>query len=124
MNTSPLRPALSASGRMWFLLGLIVLFVGLSVQYSVKVLHNRGAFNRWEAHITSSVENAENGVEAYNYPNPPVMALVLYPLAKLPPVWGALAWFYVKVGLTLLAFHWVFQLVETPDRPFPLSARA
>jgi len=51
------------------------------------------------------------------------MALVLYPLAKMPPVWGALTWFYVKVGLTLLAFHWVFRLVETPGRPFPLWAR-
>ncbi len=123
MNTSPLRPAASLSGRLWFLLGLVVLFAALSVQYSIKVLHNRGAFTRWETHVLSSVENGENGAEAYNYPNPPIMALVLYPLAKLPPVWGALAWFYVKVGLTLLAFHWVFQLVETPGRPFPLWAR-
>ncbi len=123
MNTSPLRPAASTAGRLWFLLGLVVLFAAVGVQYSIKVLHNRGAFNRWETHVLSSVENGENGAEAYNYPNPPIMALVLYPLAKLPPVWGALAWFYVKVGLTLLAFHWVFQLVETPGRPFPLWAR-
>ena len=62
MNTSPLRPALSASGRMWFLLGLIVLFVGLSVQYSVKVLHNRGAFNRWEAaHYQQRRKRGERG---------------------------------------------------------------
>ena len=124
MNPSPLRPALAPSGRVWFLLVLGLLFVGLSVQYSVKVMHNRGAFTRWTDHVQSSVENPDNGAEAYNYPNPPVMALVLYPFAKLPPVYGALAWFYVKVGLTLLAFHWVFQLVETPDRPFPLWARA
>ena len=123
MNTSPLRPAASPSGRLWFLLGLFVLFAALSVQYSNKVLHNRGAFSRWEAHVLRSVENGENGAEAYNYPNPPIMALVLYPLAKMPPVWGALTWFYVKVGLTLLAFHWVFRLVETPGRPFPLWAR-
>ena len=70
-----------------------------------------------------SVESGEDGAESYNYPNPPIMALMLYPFAKMPPVWGALTWFYVKVGLTLLALHWVFQLVETPGRPFPLWVR-
>jgi alpha-1,2-mannosyltransferase len=123
MNASPFRPSAPSSGRVWFLLGLIVLFGALSVQYSIKALHNRSAFDRWKGMVVSGVENGDDIAAKYAYPNPPIMAVVLYPFAKLPSVWGALTWFYVKVGLTLLAFHWVFQLVETPDRPFPLWAR-
>src|SRR5262249_49266933 len=54
--------------------------------------------------------------------NPPVMAVLLRPLAALPPLVGALVWFYLKVGMTLLAFHWVFRLVEEPRRPLPAVA--
>ena len=123
LRAALLRPLALASGRVWFLLGLIVLFGALSVQYSVKALHNRSAFDRWKGMVVSGVENGDDIAAKYAYPNPPIMAVVLYPFAKLPSVWGALAWFYVKVGLTLLAFHWVFQLVETPGRPFPLWRR-
>ena len=49
MNTPPLRPAVSPAGRLWFILGLLVLFTAISVQYSLKALHHRGAFNRWES---------------------------------------------------------------------------
>ncbi len=37
------------------------------------------------------------------YPNPPVMAIVLRPFAELPPVVGAMAWFYAKVLMAVLA---------------------
>ncbi len=49
------------------------------------------------------------------------MAIVLYPMARMPAPWGALTWFFLKVGMTLLALLWVFRLVETPGRPFPLG---
>ena len=125
MNTSPPRDApFVRSGRVWFILGLLAVFAVVSVQYSVKVLHNRGAFTRWGDHILHSLDGAGDAAEPYNYPNPPIMAIVLYPMARMPSPWGALTWFYLKVGLTLLALRWVFRLVETPDRPFPLSARA
>jgi hypothetical protein len=128
MNTSP-PPTVPANrrgeaGRIWFTLGLLALFAVVSIQYSVKVLHNRGAFTRWGDHILHSVDGAGDAAEAYNYPNPPIMAIVLYPMAVLPSPWGALTWFYLKVALTLLALRWVFRLVETPDRPFPMWARA
>ena len=35
------------------------------------------------------------------------------------PLAAALLWFYLKVGMTLLALHWVFRLVERHERPFP-----
>ena len=58
-----------------------------------------------------------------NYPNPPIMALILRPLAGLPPLVGALTWFYLKVVMTFLAIHWAFRLVESPERPFPIWAK-
>ena len=127
MNTSPPWPCIATrlanSGRVWFVLGLLALFAVVSLQYSVKVLHNRGAFTRWGDHILHSLDGAGDETQTYNYPNPPVMAIVLYPMARMPSPWGALTWFYLKVGLTLIALRWVFRLVETPDRPFPLWAR-
>ena len=92
----------------------------MSVQYSFKVLHNRGAFMRWEDHILHSLDGTGGDAEAYNYPNPPIMAVILYPMARMPSPWGALTWFYLKVGLTLLSLLWVFRLVQLPGRPFPL----
>jgi hypothetical protein len=50
--------------------------------------------------------------------------LLLYPLASLPPLVGALTWFYLKVAMTLAVFHWVFRLVERPEQPFPPWAKA
>jgi hypothetical protein len=124
MLTSPARRVLGLTTRAWFVAALTLLFAGLSVQYSVKVLShpNRSAFSRWQAQLLD-LDNDVDIAAKYNYPNPPVMALVLYPLAKLPPLAGSLAWFYIKSALTLLAFYWVFQLIETPERPFPLWAK-
>lgn len=123
MSTSPLRPAVNSHGRAWFILGLLALFAAVSVQYSVKALHNRSAFDRWRESIVRGLESGEDMAARDGYPNPPIMAIVLYPLAKLPPMWGGLAWFYLKVGLTLLSLRWVFRLVETAEIPFPLWAR-
>src|SRR5262249_40121871 len=59
----------------------------------------------------------------YNYPNPPIMAIILEPLVNLRSPWGALLWFYLKVGMTLVCFQWVFRMIETPERPFPTWAK-
>jgi hypothetical protein len=48
------------------------------------------------------------------YPNPPVMAIVLRPFAELPPVVGAMTWFYAKVLMAVLAAVWTFRLVSSP----------
>jgi hypothetical protein len=112
------------AGRLWFIVTLLGFFAAVSLHYSVKAVQHRGAFDRWREQVLTHVEAGEEAGQAYNYPNPPIMALFLYPLAKIPSPWGALAWFYLKVGLTLLALHWVFRLVENVDRPFPLWARA
>src|SRR5262249_25552408 len=79
------------------------------------------AFVRWGSQI-QQIED-EDIYQRHNYPNPPIMALLLLPLAQLPPLLGALAWFYLKAGMTLLTLHWVFRLVERHGPPCPLWAK-
>jgi hypothetical protein len=119
----------------WFWLALALFFAALSIPYGIKAWHNGSAFQRWQPQI-SALGDGVDIAQRFNYPNPPIMALLLYPLARLPAaahefglpekaasLAAALCWFYIKAGLTLLAFRWVFQLVEEPSRPFPIWAK-
>ena len=90
-----------------------------SVKYAAKVAkpgdsgqQSRSAFLRWRTMIHDVFAGANVYVGKNEYPNPPVMAIVLRPFAELPPVVGALAWFYAKVLMAVLAAVWVFRLVE------------
>jgi len=47
----------------------------------------------------------------YNYPNPPIMPLILWPFMELPPLLGAMVWFALKVAMAAASFIWVFRLV-------------
>ncbi len=119
----------------WCALGLALFFVALSIPYAIKAGRNGSAFQRWQPQI-SALGDGVDIAQRFNYPNPPIMALLLYPLARLPAAagqWGlpekaasifaALCWFYIKAGLTLVALRWIFRLVEEPSRPFPLWAK-
>jgi hypothetical protein len=77
---------------------------------------------RWRNQI-AELAAGEDVYLHHAYPNPPIMGLILYPLTLLPPVIGALAWYYLKAGMALIALRWTFQLVEEQDRPFPLAAQ-
>ena len=124
MHNPCLNSTLEVRGRRWFLLALLLLFVGVSVSYSRKALSNRSAIVRWQPQVLSGVENGVDMSEHYQYPHPPVMAVALYPLVQLPPLAAALVWFYIKVGLALLSLFWVFRLIAPADRPFPAWAQA
>jgi hypothetical protein len=112
-----------AQGQRWFFCGLLAFFLVLNVQYVIKVSFaerdGRSAFVRWRPQL-EQLEQGTNIWKRHNYPNPPIMALILLPFAQLPTTAGALVWFYVKVGLTVLAIHWIFKLLDQPGRPFPL----
>jgi hypothetical protein len=117
--------------RPWWLFAALFLFLALlSIPYSHKAIDHRSAFVRWQSQVVQ-IEQRVDIAHDYNYPNPPVMALILFPFAKLP-TWlahvgispqagltaAALAWFFLKAGLTVLVFWWVFRMVEGRGRPF------
>src|SRR5438128_2287897 len=116
ISTIPVFPALAKptfarlGRRQWFVLGLLLFFVGLSVQYSYKITHGGSAIQRWRSQILQ-IED----VDIYNrftYPNPPMMAILLEGLAEMDPFVGSLCWFYAKVGMALLSLSLTFRLIE------------
>ncbi len=72
----------------------------------------RSAFLRWRSMVRGIFAGENIYVAKNEYPNPPVMAIILRPFAELPPLTGALAWFYAKVAMAVLAVLWCFRLVE------------
>lgn len=125
-------PAGRSRTEWFFLLALVLLLVGVSIQYSIKVLtprkdgYTQSAILRWAKQI-QDMDEGENIHAKYNYPNPPIMPQMLWPLAKLAevsPLAAALTWFLIKVGLFFLCVVWTFRLIETPERPIPAWAKA
>ena len=130
MAIRSLRAYFPRSANTWFVLLLLVFFVGLSVQYSLKATQVRGdglqtrtAILRWKAHLLA-VESGDDGATDAAYPNPPIMAILLSPLARLEPLPMALTWFYLKAAMTLAALFAIFHLLADADRPFPAWAKA
>jgi alpha-1,2-mannosyltransferase len=111
----------AANRHRWFVAGLLVFFFLLSIQYSYKAVAGRSAFLRWRTQIEQLDD--VNIYQRFKYPNPPIMALLLEWLVRLPPVVGSLSWFYLKVAMTLLVFYWVFRLVAGAGPPFPPWAK-
>jgi alpha-1,2-mannosyltransferase len=112
--------------QRWFLVGLALFFVVINIQYVVKIARSdreaRSAFVRW----SNQIVDLQYGVDIWarhNYPNPPIMALILDPLVQLPPLAGSLAWFYLKVAMAVLCLHWVLKLLDRGERPFPWWAK-
>src|SRR5437764_8973983 len=117
--------------RLAFLAALVVLVVGVSFKYAAKVAkpgdggeQTRSAFLRWRGMINEVFAGTNVYVGVYEYPNPPVMAIVLRPFAALPPVTGAMAWFYLKVLMAAASAVWVFRLVAPHGRAIPDIAKA
>ena len=106
--------------RIAFLAVLAIVVVGMSLKYAVKIekpgdtgQQSRSAFLRWRSMIHEVFAGTNIYVGVYEYPNPPIMAIVLKPFADLPPMAGAIAWFYAKVLMAVLAAVWVFRLVQS-----------
>ncbi|HEV2947582.1 MAG TPA: hypothetical protein VGX70_09415, partial [Gemmataceae bacterium] len=107
------RKRVTTNFQRWFVAALLAFFVLLSIQYSYKAVAGRSAFVRWRSQI-EHLDDADI-YQRFNYPNPPIMALLLEWLVRMPPLAGSLTWFYLKVGMVLVSFYWVFRLVEGPE---------
>jgi hypothetical protein len=129
MNASPTLPLPLGRRERWFAIGLLLFFVALSVQYTFKVRDddhhnpNRSAILRWREQILD-LDRGVNIFEHYNYPNPPIMVLLLTPVVHLPPLVCSLCWFYLKVAMVVAAVVLTLRLVENPERPFPAWGKA
>jgi hypothetical protein len=108
---------LAETRRLPRLFTLIVLGIVLlsGITYTHKALQNRSAFLRWRDQILQ-LDDGVNIYERYQYPNPPIMAMLLTPLAQLPPLAGALLWFSIKV-LMAAASLWAGLHILTRNGP-------
>lgn len=116
--------------RLAFFAALAVVVLVTSAKYAAKISKpgdggelTRSAFLRWREMINGLFAGANIYVGANEYPNPPIMAIVLKPFAALPAKVGALAWFYAKVLMAALAALWAWRLVRGKAEP-PDPARA
>ena len=97
------------------LAGFVVFLLLLSIKYTFKAFESRSAIQRWQPQLLD-LDQGEDIARKYQYPNPPVMAVLLYPLAKMPPVAMALTWYYAKVAMAFLAVLWTWQMVEGSNK--------
>ena len=107
--------------QRFFIVGLLALFLALSVQYGNKVNGGGSAILRWRNQLLDLGD--ENIYTRYAYPNPPIMALLLEPIASLPPLVGSLLWFYLRIGMAVGALLLFFRIIETKEAPFPTWAK-
>jgi hypothetical protein len=81
---APSRPAWWASlMKRPLLLGLLLYFVLLSIQYGIKAASGDGtssAIVRWREQLLK-FQDGEDIFDTTVYPNPPIMALILSPIA-------------------------------------------
>jgi alpha-1,2-mannosyltransferase len=114
--------------RRWLLVALLVFFAVCSLKYGDKVLdtterENRSAFLRWREQILEMDQGVDIW-EKYNYPNPPIMVLLLQPLALLPALVGSMTFYWIKVVMALTAIYLVFRLLESEGQVCPTWAKA
>jgi hypothetical protein len=121
-----LRLPADLARQRWLMLCLFVFFALLNLQYVLKVVRteHRSAIRRWDPQLQIFFDTGENIWAKFNYPNPPIMALILKPLTVLPPMVGSLVWFYCKVVCAVLAIYMVLALLDAPERPFPFWGKA
>src|SRR5262249_15335776 len=105
------------------LVACVLLFALVAYRYSLKVQAGRSAFCRWRSQLLQ----LQHGVDLsarFNYPNPPVMAVLLEPLARLPEGVGAHTWFGLQLVMAGLSLWLVRRLVESEAEPFSVWAWA
>src|ERR1051325_5211652 len=100
-----------STARRGFWLALAGLFILVSAIYAHKASRNRSAFLRWREQVLA-LDGGTDIYQRYQYPNPPIMALILRPFAAIePPIAGALLWFAIKLGLAGASLWMIFRLI-------------
>jgi alpha-1,2-mannosyltransferase len=122
-------PAISPIVARKLFLGVLVLIVSVVFIRSMNKAatpsrlgdYTRTAILRWKPQI-ESLDRGVNIYEAFNYPNPPIMALILRPIVSFPPTITAALWFLLKVGMAVLMVVWSIRIVRGNGPPLPDAA--
>ncbi|NBO92229.1 MAG: DUF2029 domain-containing protein [Planctomycetia bacterium] len=101
---------------------ILLVIIGSGFRAASKAAEDRSAFNRWR-HQLLLLKDGVDISDSHNYPNPPIMAVLLEPLAYLPALGGAMTWFALKVLMAVLSFYGVCRLVEGSAESFVPWAR-
>ena len=106
--------------RRAFLFGIAFLCLFTAIKYYAKAEkpsrlgdQTRTAFLRWRPQVLA-LDDGRNIYDEFRYPNPPIMALILRPFMELPPLAGAMVWFFAKVGMAIAMIVWTFRLLAVP----------
>lgn len=109
------------SARAWILTAMSAFLVVLAVQYLVKISDprraNRSAIQRWQPQLLG-LDQGEDISKTYQYPNPPIMSVLLLPLARLPSATMAITWYLAKCLMALMVMAWSLRLVD-PEKKLP-----
>jgi hypothetical protein len=113
--------------RLVLAAALLLALAGVAIDYGLKAAESASAIVRWRGLIRQLVrgENVYNNwLIAGSFPNPPVLALVLWPLTVLPPLAAALVWFALKVGMAGCSVYWSIRLATRDGSTLPVGALA
>jgi alpha-1,2-mannosyltransferase len=115
--------------QWWIAAGLGFFFLAIGIQHSLRIKNSdrpdsKSAFLRW----LPQFRELNGGVDIwqkYNWPNSPVMAILLEPFMLVdPPMLGSQLWLIAKMGFAALSILLVFKMLDRPDRPFPFWGKA
>jgi len=108
--------------QRWFLVGLVFFFAAINAHYFFKIQNSarpdRSAIQRWLPQL-EELSQGENIWLRHNFPYPPIMAILLEPLAHMPHMAAAMVWFLLKAAMTVVAIYLLIAMLDEPTRPFP-----
>lgn len=99
-------------------IAMLITVIGAGMIYADKASDDRSAFIRWRPQVLEFWQG-ENIYQTRHFPNPPILPITLYPLMTLEPLQGAMTWYVLKVGLTVLSVWFCFMMVRFDGRVLP-----
>jgi alpha-1,2-mannosyltransferase len=91
-------------------IAVVVVALGIALASHIRgAREGEGAFLRWRPQVLGLFQG-QDIYARYSYPNTPIVALILGPLAAMPPLMGAITFFLLKVLLAVAAFNWALRV--------------